>query len=136
MFKRICVIFAFLFALAFFWLTNSASAFGERYPVTEVYSSFCSSEPILCKGKLSYAKNLIRCGEGFYAEKDFDVDGFLLEFSAKTVYIENLKDAVSVYAYSPKIKNFVILFGERVNLHISVGEETIKVATPVIFGSF
>ena len=135
MLKKLAITIAFLTAMGFLWFTN-ATAFGEKYPVTEVYTSFSSSRPIKIAGKLSYFLCPFRCGEGFCEGSDFDTQEFLSEMGARVIFTEKTETAYSIYAYSPRLKNFIKIGGERVNLHINFSKEVVKVATPVIFGSF
>ena len=65
-----------------------------------------------------------------------NVQEILSDFSAKTVFIEETAEQTSYYAYSDKIQYLKIINGKKVNLHISVSSEKIKMGSPVIFGSF
>ena len=42
----------------------------------------------------------------------------------------------SYYCYSPAFASFVVVDGEKVNLHLAVGEGFVKVGTPLVFGGF
>ena len=118
------------------WSANSTSAFGDKYHVTEVYTSFSSSTPVKISDRLSYLKCGFRCGEAFVCDGEFDLQAFFTELNAQTVSIEPIGESYSIYAYSPKLKNFVKIGGKKVNLHVHVGDGRTKVATPLIYGSF
>ena len=40
------------------------------------------------------------------------------------------------YYYTPQIADFCVINGEKVNLHVVVGENSISIGSPIIFGSF
>lgn len=76
-------------------------------------------------------------GEACLIDKDdFSLDVFLKEFSAKIIKTEQTDNGVSYYAVAPKMRYSVWLFNQTVNLHVFVGESTVKVASPIIYGSF
>ena len=138
MLKRFGFLIAFFLIVAYVWVINSVSVFGDGYPVTEAYPSFSSSAPINISDGFSLARVPVRCGEGFTAGKDFDAAEFLKYMKARTVSTENCGEVFSVYAYTPEIHNFIKIGGRKVNLHIAENKKSgvIKVASPVIFGSF
>ncbi|MBO4594782.1 MAG: YwmB family TATA-box binding protein [Clostridia bacterium] len=138
MLKRFGFFIAFFLIAAYAWFINSVSVFGEKYPATEVYSSFSSSVPITVSDKFSFARVPIRCGEGFVADQDFDAAEFLEKMKARIVSTENGGEVFSIYAYTPEIDNFIKIDGVKINLHIAENKVSgvIKVASPVVFGSF
>lgn len=123
---------------AYAWYVNSVFVLGEKYPVTEVYTSFSSSAPIKVSDRFSYACVLIRCGEGFIADENFDAEEFLTEMKAETAFTEDCGEIFSIYAYTPEIGNFIKIGGKKINLHIAENKVSgaIKVVSPVILGSF
>lgn len=58
------------------------------------------------------------------------------EFGAKLLFTEEACGAVCFYCYSPRIPQSVQLYGQRVNLHIAVRQETVAVGMPLIFGGY
>ena len=116
---------------------NSKPVFDGYAKTFEVYiGSNSSSAKIVSANKkdLLFMNNIH--GQAFIADKDaFDLKGFLKEFDAKIISVEKIDEGVSYYAYSPKIKYVNQLFGKPVNLQIFVGE-TVKVGSPMIYGSF
>lgn len=136
MFKKLCIMFAFFLAISFMWIANSVSIFGANALVSEVYSSYNSS------GKITDVKDrplfsvLVRCGEACYLDSEDDYKKLLDDFNAQIKITEKTENGVSFYAYSPKIDNFVIINGQKINLQIHIKDEVIKVASPIILGSF
>ena len=137
MFKRIFVFLMAIICLLTTFFINKAPIFANYSDNYEVYlSSASSTAQILSvsKGEF-YFLNDIK-GQAFTARKEqFDINEFLSAFSAKTVVIEEIAGGISYYAYSPKIKYKKEFAGETVNLQIFVGD-TVKVGSPIIFGSY
>ena len=65
-------------------------------------------------------------------EPDFDVCRFLKESGARIV----LEEGRIIYAFSPLIRNFVILSGRRVNMMINRDERAVNIGIPILLGSF
>ena len=60
----------------------------------------------------------------------------LSNLSATEVFIENGEDFYCKYYYSKDISDYIILKGQRVNLHLSERDGCFTVGSPIIFGSF
>ncbi len=76
------------------------------------------------------------CGQSFKTDiKTFDFEKFIKDFSAKVVFTETIKEGISYYAYSPKIKERKTIKGHTINLQIFVGT-SVTVGVPLIYGSF
>lgn len=74
------------------------------------------------------------CGEAVeYTE--LDVDDYLKSVNGKIAFVEVLSDSVNYYC-TADLPYSVILYGERINLHICVKKEGVKVASPIIFGGY
>ncbi len=67
--------------------------------------------------------------------EDVSKDEIFKIFSARLVKVEKIESGTSYYGYSDKIKYCATVGGERVNIHVFVGEET-KVGSPLIFGGY
>ena len=75
-------------------------------------------------------------GESFKTDADsFDLESFLTSFEANVVFIEEINEGTSYYAYSPKIEYRKQVLGQEINLHVFVGNQ-ITVGAPIIYGSF
>jgi len=67
---------------------------------------------------------------------DFDIEGLIVEASARVVKKYYIDGGRMIYAFSPLISNFVVLHGMRVNMMIFARERVVSVGVPVLFGSF
>ncbi len=116
---------------------NSKPVFHGYAKTFEVYIGDNSSNAkIVSVSKKDFFLMSNICGQSFIADKEtFDLNDFLEEFGAKIICVEKIKEGVSYYAYSPKIKYKNMLSGKPVNLQIFIGE-TVKVGSPMIYGSF
>ena len=67
-----------------------------------------------------------------------DVDTLLKNLRAKEVFKESGECFDNVYYFSPLISDYVIVNGQKVNLHVAFGAENgqAKVATPINFGGY
>ncbi len=74
------------------------------------------------------------CGEST-VYKNFDLRSFLKKVNGRIVATEELSDSVNYYC-TADLPYSVNLYGEKINLHISVRGETAKVASPIIFGGY
>lgn len=57
-------------------------------------------------------------------------------FRARLLFEEEVCGVRNYYFYSPYLKGCVLVGGQRVNLHIAVGEGRTVAGTPIIFGGF
>lgn len=74
------------------------------------------------------------CGESTVYE-NFDLDGFLKGVNGKIVKTEKSGYCVSYYC-TADLPYAVNLNGLAINLHICVREDSVKVASPIIFGGY
>lgn len=74
------------------------------------------------------------CGESAEFE-NFDLDGFLSRYDAEIIFKEELSDSVNYYC-SADLPYSVELYGQKINLHICVRRDCVKVASPIIFGGY
>ncbi|MBQ7374059.1 MAG: YwmB family TATA-box binding protein [Clostridia bacterium] len=82
-----------------------------------------------------YFKNSLK-GESvvFYDQKR--VNELLNELSAKKVFCESGDDFNCEYYYAEKIDDYIILKGNKINLHVCFTKNGVLVGTPIVFGSF
>ena len=74
------------------------------------------------------------CGES--AEyKSFDLQAFLQSVNGEILFLEELCDSVNYYCKAD-LPYSVELYGHTVNLHISIKDNGVKVASPIIFGGY
>ena len=75
------------------------------------------------------------CGEAVTFTEGFDLDGFLKSVNGEVVFCEELSDSVNYYC-TADLPYSVNLYQREINLHISVREDGVKVASPIIFGGY
>ena len=131
----ICILI-FLFAITF---DSGGILQGEG--VHEFYLLSASSNAEIVRVNENSAKDFIYFkphlkGESVIFYDDKKVSKLKLKFLAKKVFEERDKDFSCEYYYSPLIKNFVYINGEKVNLHFSQKNGITTVGTPIIFGGF
>ena len=136
MFKRLCVIIVAVMLIISGYFINSRPVFVEYSNNFEVYLNSASSSAQIANTKFGFfsVKNIR--GESFKIDiEDFNIEDFLNDYSARIVFVEEIEQGVSYYAYSPKIKYRSKLFGQTINLHIFIGKQ-VTIGAPLIFGSF
>lgn len=120
------------------WQTNNQPCFSDYSNTYEVYeysnSSSASIQPV-SHSEYKFAFN--KYGESCQIEKSvFSVNDILNSFSANLIKVEKLAHGTSYYAYSPNIKYRIQLQGQYINLHVFDGEDSLKIGSPIIFGSY
>lgn len=134
--KKIIGIVFFIVCSVYFWCVNSCPLFDYGKNDFEVYVNGNSSNATIKRvNELEYIFCFNRYGESYEINESINVNDFFNSFNARIVKIERGGFGVNYYAYSSKIKYCVLLFGERVNLHLFLGD-TAKVGSPIIFGSY
>ena len=58
------------------------------------------------------------------------------KYQAEILFCEEVNGIVSYYAYVSAWSDGVWLYGQKVNLHVAVGEDCLSVGTPIIFGGY
>lgn len=124
---------AFIFALA---VLPSRLCFNG-----EVYTFYCGDSSKNCKeitvNDNAALKRLTLsdvCGEcALY--QSLDIEEFLKSVGGRVVFKEELSDSVNYYCKAD-LPYKVDLYGEEINLHISVRDDGVKVASPIIFGGY
>lgn len=74
------------------------------------------------------------CGEAT-TFSSLDVDGFLAGVNGKILFCEQLSDSINYYC-SADLPYSVELYGKEINLHICIKENSVTVASPIIFGGY
>lgn len=138
MFKKIATILTAWFCLMGVWVVNNKpifSAFSSEY---EVYSFQNGSNGDIQTTQLKdYLGCSLKYGEACVIDlADFGEKAFLEYYGATIVFLEQTCYGTSLYGYSPKIKYSTIINGEKINLHVFICENYVKVGSPIIFGSY
>ncbi len=137
MLKKVCALLAVLISLAVIGSGNSSSVFLGYADKFEVCLSHGSNGQILSVNETDLRFLTAIKGESFKVSKNsFDLDVFLSEFNGKVLIVERIESGTSYYGYSPKIKYRKIMNGMTINFHVFVGDKTVTVGAPVIYGSF
>ena len=82
-----------------------------------------------------YFKNSLK-GESVEFFSEDNALKLINDLNVKYVFCEKGEDFSCTYYYTDKIKNYVVLNGNKVNLHLSCGKGVYTVGSPIIFGSF
>lgn len=107
----------------------------------ESYVFFCGDSSKNCREVIvdrnaAFKKLTLRnvCGEStVYSE--FDLDEYLSSVGGEVIFVEELSDSVNYYCKA-NLPYSVILYGEEINLHVCVRADSVKVASPIIFGGY
>ena len=136
--KNLLTFILCVFVVGVFFLINSTSLFYAFNGKNEVYLRYNSSNAEIVSVKKEKVKDyIVKKGEAVFieGEKLSPID-LLKTFNAKLVFIEKTEEGVSYYAYSKDVKYLKMIKGERINLHIFIGEKGSKIGSPIIYGSF
>jgi hypothetical protein len=87
-----------------------------------------------CSTPFSRLKLADVCGESCEYDNS-SVEDILRKYVGEVVFTETLSDSVNYYCKAD-LPYSIKLYGEEINLHISVKGEKIKVASPIIFGGY
>jgi len=60
----------------------------------------------------------------------------LENFNAKVIFTQSISDIKNIYAYSEEIEDYIILNGQKINLHIAVTKDKTVAGSPIIFGGY
>ena len=138
MLKKLCV---FLLAVVLVFGVSFAyrkPLFSGKENKVEVYLNSPSSlAQIKSVSVLEYYNLTNIVGESVQIDaKNFQLNEFLDKYSATVKFTEKTLQGVSYYAYSPKIKYKKVVNETLVNLQIHISDKSVKVGSPIIFGSF
>ena len=107
----------------------------------ESYTFFCGDTSKNCREvrvdgnaiwkKLSLPDICGECAE--YSE--LDIESYLKSVNGKIIFVETLSDSVNFYCKAD-LPYSVNLYGEEINLHICVRQNSVKVGSPIIFGGY
>ena len=123
----ICVLLGFSYANE----NHVLSGIGENH----VLYAQNSSTNIRCETTPSFL-NKIKAETCTIDFCNFNLQELLDRFSAEVIMIEDYEDGTSYYAYSSKIKYLEMINGNKINLHIAVKSDGVKIGVPIIYASF
>ena len=138
MLKKCMVIFSSIVLIIAMFCISNMPIFTDKSDSYEVYlENSSNSQTIMSVNLIDFALIFNKKGESVCMEKKgFELHNFFSEMKAKLLFVEEIDGKVSYYAYSPKLKYMQRVKGYNVNLHVVVGESTVKVGSPIIYGSF
>lgn len=107
----------------------------------ESYTFYCGTSSADCREyTVTKGAALVRltlsevCGEAA-VYGDFVLDEFLDAVGGEIVFCEELSDSVNYYC-TADLPYSVNLYGKKINLHICMRKNSVKVASPIIFGGY
>ena len=68
--------------------------------------------------------------------EDFNLEHFKNELNLKIISCEEVAGRLVLTGFSNKIRKFVYVNGERVNVQVSLATDIVKVGSPLILGAF
>lgn len=137
MLKKIICLAVCVFSLFGVWVSGRTPVFAEYSDSYELYVGSASSNArIITVDEKSFPFVQKVSGEGVTLDDDITVQEITEKFDAKLIFTESVAEGVSFYAYSEKIGYKAVVRGEKVNLHVFVGKDYVKVGSPIIYGSF
>lgn len=138
MLKKICAYTSCLLVIVFLWVIWSTATFINYSNSSEIYLNKNNScAKIVSVKNVEIPLQFYRYGEACEVNREqFNLDQVIKDFNAKILWTETTDFGKSYYAYSPNLKYSCSLKGQKVNLQIFVGKESVKLASPIIFGSY
>ena len=82
-----------------------------------------------------YFKNFLKGESAIFYNRD-KVTSLINELKATKIFCEKAEDFNCEYYYTSKIDDYVLLNGQKVNLHVCYLKDYITVGTPLVFGSY
>lgn len=67
--------------------------------------------------------------------QSLDIEKFIKSVNGEIVFLEKLEDSVNYYCKA-SLPYSIELYGQEINLHICVKEDSVTVASPIIFGGY
>ncbi len=129
----------FLFSFAIFYTTNLAelSFSGKYYLYTVDDDGDFEIETTEDDAKKLFAVNQVVLGEGYQFDNKSITPLEIMTYFDAEIVSECVLDGMKVKnCFSPRLKDYVMQGGERVNLQIAITEDTIKIGYPLILDSF
>jgi hypothetical protein len=106
------------------------------------YIFYCGNTSRTCKEvKVTTNPTVYKCflqninGEAAVYGTDFDYTAYLAAHNATILFEEQLSDSLNLYC-SADLPYAITLYDKEVNLHICVKEDSIILASPIIFGGY
>ena len=75
-------------------------------------------------------------GESVTLDRMEDAEKIVRRYHARLLFEESAEGVRSVYYYTPKLRGYKLINGEKVNLHIAYAAGRTVVGTPILFGGY
>ena len=133
MLKKILLLLISACLVLSFTHLNSTDLFSKGEKTYYLYNH--SSTASIVKEKSFLGINTV--GEStVISSENFNLAGFLADNSARKVFIEELNEITVYYCYSPNIKRYKVIKGQKINLQIAVRKSVVTIGSPLIYGSY
>ncbi len=113
---------------------TSGQAVGEEKIKTGngyiIISSLRNSENVLSENR-----NIIGQSLSFEGNTEIYLE-YKNRLNLVVVKEESVLEIKTLYGYTPKIKNFILIDGQKVNIQMALNKNIISVGTPIILGSY
>lgn len=141
MFKKFAVILSsiiVIYSVGYFPTVPLFYEFIDENTSYEIYlENYSSSSSIVMLNDINTYKTLSNIsGESCRVRGHVTKEDIISRFNAQLVLVEKHEGGTSYYAYAKTIKYIATVGGKKVNLHVFVEKNGIKVGSPIIFGSF
>ena len=138
MLKKALTIVCCALVISFAWVISSQAVFSSFSSKTEVYqrkNSSCADVTSISNEQLPLS--FYRYGEAVtFDGKNFRLEEILDAFNASLKFTEQTEFGVSYYAYSKDLKYSCLVKGEKINLHVFINQDSVKLGSPILFGSY
>ena len=138
MFRKIATLFCTAVALLLLFYANSAPVFSGLSDKFTVYCfSHSSNAQAVTVSDFSARFILSKTGESFSVKKgNLSPEEIFSRYSAVVIKTEETSEGISYFAFSSKIRYKKTVDGKTFNIQVFVGEKTVTVGTPMIYGSY
>lgn len=100
-----------------------------------LYQADSSSQRVVVEGDVEGYLTAIRSRVACTV-LDVDADEVLRKYKARVVFCESACGVTSLYCFSPSLPCDQRINGERVNLHVAIYKEGVKIGIPIICDGF
>ena len=136
--KKYFILFLCLITFILTLYSVKMPVFHEFSEVSTLYVGEANSNCKIVMTKNSFVPFILSVrGESVQIHnKNFNLNSLLAHFDARLIFIEELEEGTSYYAFSNQIKYRKIMKDKVVNLHVFIAENYVVLGSPIIFGSF
>lgn len=135
--QYIFVVFICIFSCLAFCGNTTLFEMGDYY-VFYINSASSSAEIVTVTENVNYTKLTLKnlSGESTFYTDFYDAESLIEKYNGEIIKIETVGEITNYYLYSAKFNNDIILFKNKVNLHIAVTKNGTAIGSPIIFGGY